>query len=53
MWYEDMMAPDCWVGEGKKEGSNERDILIQRPITDLEWKLVLGKFPEIHKDDPS
>ena len=32
--------------------SNERDILIERANMWLEKKLMLGKFPEIHKDDP-
>ena len=33
--------------------SNERDILIEGAILRLERNLVLGKFPEIHKNDPN
>lgn len=33
--------------------SKERDILVEGAIMKLARNLALGKFPQIHKDDPN
>ena len=33
--------------------NKERDTLIERAIVELARNLVIEKFPEIHKEDPS
>ena len=48
-----MREEDGKVGEALEWESNERDILIEEAITGLGRILVLGKFPGIHKSDPS
>ena len=48
-----MRTPDRRVGGVAERGSNERDILIEGAIIGLGRNQVLGKFPEIHKNDPS
>ena len=40
------------MGEGQR-GRAKKDILIEGVITGLVRSLALGKFPGIHKDDPS
>ena len=40
------------VGRTEKE-RKERDILIEGAIKGLARNMALGKFPGIHKDDPS
>ena len=40
------------VGRTEEE-SKERDISIEEAIVGLARNLALGKFPGIHKDDPS
>ena len=45
-----------WEGqfeERMERESNEGNILIEGAIMELGKNLVLGKFPGIHKDDPS
>ena len=45
-----------WIAqEGGKtvREKNKRDILIEKGIKGLLRNIALGKFPRIHKDDPS
>ena len=48
-----MKERDDQVGEGTRWESNERGILIEGVIMGLGTNLVPGRFPGIHKDDPS
>ena len=48
-----MKALDGGVGGGTERESNERDILIEGAIVGLGRNQVLGKFPEIYKNEPS
>ena len=44
---------DARIMRGTEMESNERGILIEGAIMGLGRNLVLGKFPEFNKDDPS
>ena len=50
-WDKNLREWDGQVGEGSKRENNERDILIEGTIMELQRNLGLGKLPEIHKDD--
>ena len=48
-----MRELDGRVGGRTERENKERDVLIEGDIVGLGRNLVLGKFPGIHKDDPS
>ena len=41
------------LGNGWRQRTMKDIILIEGAITSIGRNLVLGKFPEIHKEDPS
>ena len=44
---------ESWDRGRAERESRERDILIEGVMMRLVRNLALGKFPRIHKDDPS
>ena len=48
-----MRDPDGSIRGGMERETSERIILMEGAIMELGGNLVLGKFPGIHKDDPS
>ena len=48
-----MREQDAQEGEKTKSKSKKRDILIYGAIKGPARNMLLGKFPGIHKNDPS
>ena len=53
MEEEEIKKESAQEGGRTKRERNQRAILIEEAIKGLARSMALGKFPEIHKDDPN